>query len=252
MQKAAPLFLMYRQGHQANNAYDDCQTQIDRQVESIGGKTHYLPPIEGCHNIGVSQYAIVHGKQVWLNQDQHGETVSAHLKGWFDYHQFATIAKILQQDNQKLSTLSPGTHAYVVDDYAYVNYQDQCAQSMDNILKTQLKLHPIELELKQENYHLKSCFLPLSEAHALCYLPAFSDNSQAKLQETFDIIPISHHDMVHGVCKSLVLDDIILAPDQCQDAMLDITQVGYHAVPIQTSGLLKIGLGLNDIALRLN
>ncbi len=100
----------------------------------------------------------------------------------------------------------------------------------------------ISLELRDKRfYHLDTCFCPLSENLALCFLEGFSQESQKILKEKFQIIPVSEEEACKFACNAVVIGKNVVLPEGSSATEKNLQNHGFIPHPVNVSEFMKSG-----------
>lgn len=95
-------------------------------------------------------------------------------------------------------------------------------------------------------YHLDMCFLPLSDAQAFYYPPAFSENSQNLLKRLVpELHAMSQEDANNFAANSFVIGDTVLVQQPNDHFAKKLEDLGKKVVQLDVSEFNKAGGGIH-------
>jgi N-dimethylarginine dimethylaminohydrolase len=114
---------------------------------------------------------------------------------------------------------------------------------------------PIErLELVDERfYHLDTCFCPLGERRAMYYPPAFSEQSRAVIERSFDdLVVVPDDEALRFACNALVVDGAVVMNTGCPETEAALARRGLRAATTATDEFIKAGGSVKCLVLMLD
>lgn len=101
-------------------------------------------------------------------------------------------------------------------------------------------------------YHLDTCFCPLNDHLAICYLDAFNEGTQKKLADHIELIFVNEEEAKQFACNAVVIDQHVILPTQCPKLSLMLQKKGFEVHACDMSEYLKAGGACKCLTLRLD
>jgi len=242
------MSLEYKVDHNAaitqwDNLYQkisECGAQIDL-VEPKPG----LPDMVFTANAGLlykNQIVLPHFK----HKERQGEL--PHFKTWFENAGF-DIANTISSDTPYFEGAGD---ALLAGDKLFVGYgfrSDRLFyEEADYFNKNKL----IYCELTDPYYyHIDTCFCPLNENLAIWYPHAFSTESQKRMAEEIELIPVAENEAKRFACNAVVLGKNVIMPSDCPEIKHTLEQRGFTVHACDMQEYLKAGGACKCLTLRI-
>jgi len=101
-------------------------------------------------------------------------------------------------------------------------------------------------------YHIDTCFCPLNERLAIWYPQAFTQESQIRMAENIELIPVIESEAKHFACNAVVLDQHIILPNDCPQIASLLKKRGFTVHQCDMSEFLKAGGACKCLTLRID
>lgn len=101
-------------------------------------------------------------------------------------------------------------------------------------------------------YHLDTCFCPLTDNLAMWYPKAFTPDSQKRMQETIELIPVIEKEARHFACNAVVLGKHVILPTDCPQISAELEKRGFMVHACEMNEYLKAGGACKCLTLRLD
>lgn len=103
-------------------------------------------------------------------------------------------------------------------------------------------------------YHLDTCFCPLEGGHTLCYLPAFTEESQDKIKKTLPaelLIEVSEEDAFGFACNAVDLNGHVFLNHATEKLQDRLAAAGFKTIITPLSEYMKSGGAAKCLTLKL-
>lgn len=101
-------------------------------------------------------------------------------------------------------------------------------------------------------YHLDTCFCPLNDSLAIWYAPAFTQDSQTRMSEQIELLPVVKEEAENFACNAIVLDKHIILPTHCPQISALLEKRGFIVHACEMNEYLKAGGACKCLTLRLD
>lgn len=101
-------------------------------------------------------------------------------------------------------------------------------------------------------YHLDTCFCPLNAELAIWYPPAFTNESQEKMKEQIELIPVIEDEAKRFACNAVVLNKNTILPTECPEITTTLQKRGFTVHSCNMSEFLKAGGASKCLTLRID
>lgn len=103
-------------------------------------------------------------------------------------------------------------------------------------------IDPILLKLVNPYfYHLDTCFSYLEQGVVLCYLPAFDEVSQKKIEQIGEVISVSKSDAENFVCNAVPVGNKCITSPMSNGLRKKLEKRGIESVETEMSEFIKAG-----------
>jgi N-dimethylarginine dimethylaminohydrolase len=101
-------------------------------------------------------------------------------------------------------------------------------------------------------YHIDTCFCPLNEKLAIWYPPAFTKESQKRMEEKIELLSVTDEEAKYFACNAIVLHNKVIIPMHCHllTNMLENREFTVYACDM--SEFLKAGGACKCLTLRID
>jgi N-dimethylarginine dimethylaminohydrolase len=102
-------------------------------------------------------------------------------------------------------------------------------------------------------YHLDTCFYPLSQSAAICYLDAFDEYGRTAIrQHVHDLIQVPLDEALRFACNAVVLGKDIVLPSGCPQLTGILSERDYCCHDLHMGEFMKAGGACKCLALYLS
>lgn len=101
-------------------------------------------------------------------------------------------------------------------------------------------------------YHLDTCFCPLDDKRAICYLKAFSQASQREMEKRVELIPVSELEAKRFACNAVVINKNIILPTGCPELTSELAKRGFTVYSCDMHEFLKAGGACKCLTMRID
>lgn len=101
-------------------------------------------------------------------------------------------------------------------------------------------------------YHLDTCFCPLNDKLAIWYPNAFTPESQKRMAEAIELIPVREEEAKRFACNAVVLGQHIVLPTECPHITSELEKRGFTVHACNMNEYLKAGGACKCLTLRLD
>lgn len=101
-------------------------------------------------------------------------------------------------------------------------------------------------------YHIDTCFCPLNEKIAMWYPPAFTKETQKKIENEIELIAVEEPEAKQFACNAVVLNQKVILPAGCEKIKSDLEKIDFEAIPCDVSEYIKAGGACKCLTLRLD
>lgn len=101
-------------------------------------------------------------------------------------------------------------------------------------------------------YHIDTCFCPLNEKLAIWYPPAFTNESQLRMQNEIELIPVIENEAKRFACNAVVINKQVILPTQCPQISAELEKRGYEVFACDMDEYLKAGGACKCLTLRID
>jgi N-dimethylarginine dimethylaminohydrolase len=137
--------------------------------------------------------------------------------------------------------------------------EERAFDHLDEIMEREI----VRLELVDERfYHLDTCFCPLGGGRAMYYPPAFSPDSRACIERSFDdLVAVPEEDALRFACNALVVngrgseaggDRAVVMNTGCEETAEALRRRGFRPVETPTDEFIKAGGSVKCLLLMLD
>ena len=136
-----------------------------------------------------------------------------------------------------------------IDDLIMCGYGFRSDVEAPTILQDLLETQVIPVELAIESfYHLDTVFCPLQGEFALFYPSGVKDPSI--IRKNFDTIEVPEADALKFACNSILIDDVVVIPEGCDETCDLLKKKGYKTCPVPMTEFIKSGGACHCLVLR--
>lgn len=90
-------------------------------------------------------------------------------------------------------------------------------------------------------YHIDTCFCPLNDKQAIWFPPAFSKESQARMENAIELIEVKASEARHFACNAVVVNKNIVIPQNCPDLTSTLEALGINVYACDMMEYIKSG-----------
>ncbi len=101
-------------------------------------------------------------------------------------------------------------------------------------------------------YHIDTCFCPLNDHQAIWYPPAFTKDSQKRMTEKIELIPVQENEAKRFACNAVVLNQHIVLPSGCPQISASLEEIGFIVHGCAMDEYLKAGGACKCLTLRID
>ncbi|EKD71834.1 MAG: Amidinotransferase family protein [uncultured bacterium] len=101
-------------------------------------------------------------------------------------------------------------------------------------------------------YHIDTCYCPLTDKLGIWYPGAFSKESQKKMTEQMELIPVIENEAKRFACNAIVLDKHIILASDCPQITSELEKRGFIVHPCDMDEFIKAGGACKCLTLRLD
>ena len=184
-------------------------------IQRLGGNIKTINSVKGLPDmVFAANSGIVYDGNIVMSRMKHkerqGET--SYYRAWFNAEGYNII------------DLMPGLSfegcgdALVLGNSLIGGYGFRSDRKALEITASALGLNLFTLELSDPRfYHLDTCFCKISADKAIYFPNAFMPGELKKLQSVIDLIPVSEADARLFMCNSMLVNDILIIPENQTD-----------------------------------
>jgi N-dimethylarginine dimethylaminohydrolase len=220
-------------------------------LESLGVAVRLMEPVEGLPDLVFTANAgLVWHDTVILPQFRHearqGETPLD--DACFQSHGFQTISP-----PEGLHFEGAGD-ALFCGDTLFAGYLIRSDAAAMQWVAAEIGCRVIPLQLVDDYYyHLDTCFCPLSETEAICFLPAFDEYAQQALREHVpELIEVETGEARRFACNAVVVGRHVVLNSGCPQLEAELSRRGYTTHSITLDEFIKAGGSAKCLTLRLD
>jgi N-dimethylarginine dimethylaminohydrolase len=101
-------------------------------------------------------------------------------------------------------------------------------------------------------YHLDTCFCPLNEELAIWYPPAFTKESQKRISEKIQLIPVVEDEARYFACNAIVIGNQVVLPSKCPQVSATLEKHNFIVHSCDMSEYIKAGGACKCLTLRID
>ncbi len=222
--------------------------QLHDTIINCGANVALIEQVEGYPDmVFTANAALVTGNKTYLSHFKHTERQGErpYFKEWFVKHDFEICGDELEdyvEDEYHGPYFEGAGDALFVGDVLYAGFGHRSDKKVYKKFKAIGIENVIDCELIDDHfYHLDTCFCPLTNDLAIWYPQAFSFDSHHLMQQTKELIEISHNDAMKFAANAVVIGKHVIMPNGCDETADKLKERGFvtHFVPM--SEFLKAG-----------
>ncbi|MCA9116373.1 MAG: amidinotransferase [Planctomycetaceae bacterium] len=218
---------------------------------SLGADIHLMQPAPGLPDLVFTANAgLVWEQTVFLSRFRHparqGETPLD--DAWFQQHGFRTVE--LPED----WSFEGAGDALFCGETLFAGYLIRSDAAAMQWVGSEIGCRVIPMQLVDDRYyHLDTCFCPLDDETAICWLPAFDEYGQRALREHIpQLIEVAPEEAARFCCNAVVIGRDVVLNTGCPQLEATLAERGFrpHATPLDE--FIKAGGSAKCLTLRLD
>ena len=216
---------------------------------------HFLPAHDRCRELyQISDCATILGRKALMASTS---ATNAHIKtllqAWLQFHQYTIIHSPLVHNGNNSVAYAAGADTIIVDNhFGYVGYGFNTHHAIIEHVQRHTRRCWQGLHLIHRNFsRLRDCLLFLDEEHCMAYMPAFATESQKRLENNHNIIPVTEQDAYLGAFYSISFTNRLIIASNCGDTQLKLEQYGYNFIPTNSLNHIQIAKKIQLMLLNL-
>jgi len=220
------------------NAIESCGIQV-KQIEQADG----LPDMVFCCNSGIA-----YKNSIYLAHFRHPERQGEreHYKRWFEKNGYKV------HGDASAFFEGGGDAVFSAPDKLWAGYGFRSEKKAYDHIQKLGSFKTIFCELNNKRfYHIDVCFMPLSPDLALWYPQAFTEDTQRRMQQEIELIPISETEAARFACNGMTIDDTVILPSGCPETKEKLAKRGFRVIECEMSEFLKAGGAVQCLVMKL-
>ena len=218
---------------------------LSQVLSQAGINVYHLPPALSEEPYMIARHALCHQGKILALDSKHPAKISPYIASFLSQKQH-TLRHTSEPGEKIHQPLAP-MPVHFKDNTAYVMQKQGSLENLSEKIAQTWQIRCVDL-VEHANQAPWASFLPIDEAHALCYLEAFDKPSQQKILQEFEVIPVPYAEVILGACGAIVVDKSVYLPSECSETAFELSQRGFNPIGIQTEH--ENPLHLNDLFLR--
>lgn len=213
-----------------------------------GGKIHLIKPQPGLPDMVFTANAgVVHNGKFVVSNMKHKERKgeSSHFVKWFQDNGYEIITIPEKFDFEGCGDVI--VHKGMM--LAGHGFRSNVLAHREAAALLDLSLKPLKLS-DPRFYHLDTCFCVVDENLAIYYPGAFEKSEIKKLENDFELVPISEEDALSFVCNSLRIGSTLLIPAKETSVEKVLNEKGVETKFVDVAEFLKSGGSIQCLSLR--
>ncbi len=219
---------------------------------SCGAKINLITPVRGLPDMVFTANAglFYHNKIILPHfkfKERQGEL--AYFQAWFiqaDFKLWNTVTTTSPYFEGAGDALLAGNKLFA----GYGHRTDRSFYKQASYLE-QNKLVYCEL-MDPYFYHIDTCFCPLNDKLAIWYPPAFSRDTQLRMEKEIELLAVVEEEARRFACNAVVLNDHVVMPSGCPQISAQLEQRGFTVHACVMNEYLKAGGACKCLTLRLD
>lgn len=212
-------------------------------ILACGAEVDLVTPVSGWPDMVFTANAgLVYQDQIILSHFKHKERQGElpYFSTWFDQAGFKIVNPITDHSNPYF--FEGAGDALSAGDILFAGYGFRTDVHFYE-KATYLDHHKlIYCELTDPYfYHLDTCFCPLTKTLAIWYPPAFTPDSQKRMSEKIELIPVTEDEAKHFACNAVVLGNHVILPTHCTLIAAELKKRGFSIHECKMNEYLKSG-----------
>ncbi|NKB46338.1 MAG: amidinotransferase [Legionellales bacterium] len=203
---------------------------LQMAIEDCGGTIEYIEPQPKLPDMTfTANGGLVVGRQFFVSRFKYEQrqAEAAWFAQWFDQHGY----QVIELDG---GCFEGNGDAMIMGESIIGGYGWRTDPTVYTALAQNVNYAVVTCELVDPRfYHLDTCFLPISETQALCYLPALSEASVQRLtNHHITLIDIPLEEAQHFAANAIKINQHMIIPSNCPatQAILESLQFTVHCV----------------------
>uniref|UniRef100_A0A914E4R5 Dimethylargininase n=1 Tax=Acrobeloides nanus TaxID=290746 RepID=A0A914E4R5_9BILA len=229
-------------------------------IECAGSHVHVMEPHGGDHlpdMVFAADGAFIRGKKAYLGNSIFNERKDERnfYQAWLQKHGYETFgsldfpfegegdARWVGQNQSKLVCgVGNRTDARVLDDLK---------QKLKSDDQDDFKVIPLKV-VDPKFFGLDTCFCPLDDELALWYPNALDQDSQKRLKQEMELVPISESEALKLACDAVVIGKTVILNKGAAETEKTLKRLGYTPEFVDLSEFVKSGGSAKCLTLTLS
>lgn len=213
--------------------------KLKQELENAGVVVTLIQPVSGLPDMAFTANAgLTHNQNVVLSNFKHlerrGET------NYFDNY-FLAAGYVCDMLPYRISFEGEGD-ALFCGNGLVCGYGMRSDERGVRFAAAIIGIDPVVLKLVNPFfYHLDTCFSYLEQGVVLCYLPAFDEPSQKKIEQIGEVIPVSEFDAKNFVCNAVPVGNKCITSPMSKGLRAKLEKRGIESVEVEMSEFIKAG-----------
>lgn len=219
-------------------------------LRQAGVKISELPPQPGLPDlVFTANAALIHERTAIVSRFRHPERQGEEE---FDAAWFAANGFEVKRLPPEMYFEGAGD-ALSCGDTLYAGYRIRSDVRSHHWVAEEIGRRVIPMELVDGYYyHLDTCFCPLGDTAAICYLPAFDEYGQRVLREAIsERIEVVPEEARSFACNAVVVGKTVVTNTGCPQLHAQLKALGFEPVETPLSEFVKAGGSAKCLTLRL-